>query len=38
MTERENLPELGIDGRITKRVLKEIGWVGAEWNDLAQCT
>jgi hypothetical protein len=38
MTEREQLPELGIDGTITKRVLKEMGWVGAEWNDLAQYT
>jgi len=38
MTERENLAERGTDGRITKRVLKEIRWVGAEWNDLDQDT
>ena len=37
-TEREHLPELGTDGRKTKRVLKEIGWVCAEWDDLAQYT
>lgn len=37
VTKTEHLAELGIDGRI-KRVLKEIGWLRAKCNDMAQDT
>lgn len=34
--ETTRLNNLGIDGRITKVCLKEIGWTGDEWIHLVQ--
>jgi hypothetical protein len=34
--ERYQLEDLGVDGRIILRGLKEMGWGGMGWIDLAQ--
>ena len=36
LSEGDHLEDLGVDGKIIKMDLKELGWRGTDWIDLAQ--